>query len=91
MRVLRKAEKKAEAKPQLKTRLGELEQLLGVPPKFLHKHLHDLGPRQSAARAVVVNKPRDLTRAQLKNVKLLLDNAGYSEASAAERSTQPDQ
>src|SRR5690606_20072783 len=32
---------------------------------------------QSAALAVVVNKPRDLTREQLKEVKLLLDNAGY--------------
>lgn len=35
---------------------------------------------QSAALAVVVNKPRDLTRAQLREVKLLLDNHGYSEA-----------
>ncbi|MCP5017558.1 MAG: type I restriction-modification system endonuclease [Ketobacter sp.] len=35
---------------------------------------------QSAALAVVVNKPRDLTREQLKDIKLLLDNAGYSEA-----------
>lgn len=35
---------------------------------------------QSAALAVVVNKPRDLTREQLKEVKLLLDNHGYSEA-----------
>lgn len=35
---------------------------------------------QSAALAVVVNKPRDLTREQLREVKLLLDNNGYSEA-----------
>jgi type I restriction enzyme R subunit len=35
---------------------------------------------QSAALAVVVNKPRDLTRQQLKDIKLLLDGAGYSEA-----------
>jgi|TARA_R110002126_G_scaffold205345_1_gene352584 type I restriction enzyme R subunit len=35
---------------------------------------------QSAALAVVVNKPRDLTRDQLKEIKLLLDGAGYSEA-----------
>jgi type I restriction enzyme R subunit len=35
---------------------------------------------QSAALAVVVNKPRDLNREQLKEVKLLLDGAGYSEA-----------
>lgn len=35
---------------------------------------------QSAALGVVVNKPRDLTREQLKEIKLLLDGAGYSEA-----------
>lgn len=35
---------------------------------------------QSAALSAVVNKPRDLTRAQLKDIKLLLDNAGYTEA-----------
>jgi type I restriction enzyme, R subunit len=34
---------------------------------------------QSAALAVVVNKPKDLTREQLKEIKLLLDNNGYSE------------
>jgi len=36
---------------------------------------------QSAALAVVVQRPKDLTRAQLKEVRLLLDGAGYSEAS----------
>ena len=36
---------------------------------------------QSAALAVVVNKPKDLTRKELKEVKLLLDAAGFSEAS----------
>jgi type I restriction enzyme R subunit len=35
---------------------------------------------QSAALATVVNRPRDLTREQLKEVRLLLDGAGYSEA-----------
>ncbi|EAZ98524.1 type I restriction-modification system endonuclease [Marinobacter sp. ELB17] len=35
---------------------------------------------QSVALAVVVNKPRDLTREQLREVRLLLDNNGYSEA-----------
>lgn len=34
---------------------------------------------QSAALAVVVNKPKDLTREQLKEIKLLLDNNGYTE------------
>lgn len=35
---------------------------------------------QSAALGVVVNRPRDLTRETLKEVRLLLDGAGYSEA-----------
>ncbi|MFO1388366.1 type I restriction-modification system endonuclease [Cellvibrio sp.] len=34
---------------------------------------------QSAALAVVINKPKDLTREQLKEIKLLLDNNGYTE------------
>ncbi|WP_035060700.1 type I restriction-modification system endonuclease [Andreprevotia chitinilytica] len=36
---------------------------------------------QSAALAVVVNRPKDLTRAQLKEVRLLLDEHHFSEAS----------
>lgn len=35
---------------------------------------------QSVALGVVVNRPRDLTRETLKEVRLLLDGAGYSEA-----------
>ena len=35
---------------------------------------------QSAALKVAATRPRDLTRAQLKEVKLLLDGAGFSEA-----------
>lgn len=160
MRVLRKAEKKAEFKPELKQKLDELQEMWGVEPKLLHKHLHQLGPKQaaqfvnqqsgllnqlaevslligserkpvisdhkdeirdrsqsygahqrpedyldsfnqfikeqlnqSAALAVVVNKPRDLTREQLKEVRLLLDGAGYSEAklqSAVRNQTSQD-
>ncbi|WP_299141058.1 type I restriction-modification system endonuclease [uncultured Vibrio sp.] len=160
MRVLRKAEKKAEFKPELKKKLDELQDMWGVEPKLLHKHLHQLGPKQaaqfviqqsgllnqlaevslligserkpvisdhkdeirdrsqnygahqrpedyldsfnqfikeqlnqSAALAVVVNKPRDLTRDQLKEVRLLLDGAGYSEAklqSAVRNQTSQD-
>jgi type I restriction enzyme R subunit len=48
---------------------------------------------QSAALTVVVNKPRDLTREQLREVKLLLDNHGYSEArlqSAVRNQTNKD-
>jgi len=35
---------------------------------------------QSAALSVVVNKPKDLTREQLSEVRLLLDQHGFSEA-----------
>ncbi len=160
MRVLRKAENKAEAKPALKQKLSELQDLWGIEPKGLHTHLRQMGPtqaaqfiqqhsgllnqlqevnnlvgslyqpvlsdhhdelrvreqsygkyqkpqdylesfqqfvkdqlNQSAALAVVVNKPRDLTRAQLKEVKLLLDSGGYSEAklqSAVRNATNQD-
>lgn len=147
MRVLRKAQAKAEHNQQLRDKLGELGQQWGVEPAKLHQHLHQLGPEQaatflhqqpgllyalsevqqlmgsdfrpvisshndelldrqqsygahskpqdyldsfnhfvreqlnqSAALAVVVNRPRDLTRAQLREIRLLLDSAGYSEA-----------
>lgn len=160
MRVLRKADHNAESKPALKQRLDELHEQWGVEPKSLHRHLHQLGPRQaaeflrehsglvnqlediktrvgsdymplisqhedeirdrtqsygvhqrpedyldsfnqfvrdqlnqSAALSVVVNKPRDLTREQLKEVRLLLDNHGYSEAnlqSAVRNQTNKD-
>ena len=43
--------------------------------RFIEEQLN-----QSVALAVVVNKPRDLTREQLREVRLLLDNNGYSEA-----------
>jgi type I restriction enzyme R subunit len=48
---------------------------------------------QSVALGVVINKPRDLTREQLKEIKLLLDTAGYSEAklqSAVRNQTNQD-
>lgn len=160
MRVLRKAGKKAENKPELQQKLDELHDLWGVEPKSLHQHLRQLGPRQAAsfitqhsgllnqlaevssllgsayrpvisehpdeikersqsygahqkpedyldsfnqfireqlnqstALAVVVNKPRNLTREQLKEIKLLLDGAGYSEAklqSAVRNQTNQD-
>lgn len=160
MRVLRKADNKAESRPALKQKMDELHQSWGIEPKSLHHHLHQLGPRQasefikqhsgllnqlaevkslvgtehmplisydddnltnrtqsygvherpedyldefnefikeqlnqSAALAVVVNKPRDLTREQLREVKLLLDNHGYSEArlqSAVRNQTNKD-
>ncbi|WP_167146929.1 type I restriction-modification system endonuclease [Pseudomonas sp. OTU750018] len=148
MRILRKAQHKAEDKPTLKQKLDELQDVWGVEPAQLHKHLHDLGPQQaanfvrqhsqlinqlaavsallgsenypvisthsdellvreqnygqnqkpadylesfndfirnqlnqSAALGVVVNRPKDLTREQLREVRLLLDQHGFSEAS----------
>jgi len=160
MRILRKAEKKSEFRPELKKKLSDLQDLWGVEPKTLHKHLKELGPKQaasfiqqhtgilnqitevaaligsdkkpiisehqdeirertqsygvhqkpedyldsfnnfikeqlnqSAALGVVVNRPKDLTREQLKEVKLLLDGQGYSEAklqSAVRNQTNQD-
>lgn len=43
---------------------------------FFHQQIN-----QSAAMGVVVNRPRDLTREQLREVRLLLDQHGFSEAS----------
>ncbi|NWK79558.1 type I restriction-modification system endonuclease [Aquitalea sp. LB_tupeE] len=147
MRVLRKAENKAEKNPQLRQKLDELSQQWGVEPAKLHQHLHQMGPQaasqflkqhktltrqleevsqligslyrpvisqhedklvsreqtygdhgkpadflesfhhfitqqlnQSAALSVVVNRPKDLTREQLKEVRLLLDQNGFTEA-----------
>ncbi|MBK1854991.1 type I restriction-modification system endonuclease [Verrucomicrobiaceae bacterium 5K15] len=147
MRVLRKAEKESENKPDIKNKLREMEELLEVPPKKLHSHVRDLGPEEaarffnkhtqllshleqvrnllgsnlypiisdhedalvtreqsygdhsrpedyledfkhfielhvndSAALKCVVTRPKDLTRAQLKEVKLLLDQHGFSRA-----------
>jgi len=148
MRILRKAQHKAEEKPSLKKKLDELQEVWGVEPAQLHKHLHELGPQQaanfvrqhsqllnqlaavsallgsenypvisthsdellvreqnygqnqkpadylesfndfirsqlnqSAALGVVVNRPKDLTREQLREARLLLDQHGFSEAS----------
>lgn len=48
MRVLRKADNKAESRPELKQKLDELHHSWGVEPKSLHTHLHQLGPRQAS-------------------------------------------
>jgi len=147
MRVLRKAQSKAERHPALQQKLAELGQEWGVEPDKLHQHLHQIGPKQAsdflrqhltllselaqveelvgseyrpvisehqdkltlreqsygtygrpedyldgfadfirqqinsnAALMAVVNAPSNLTRSQLKEVKLLLDNAGFKEA-----------
>lgn len=147
MRVLRKANNKAERNPKLKQKLGELEQTWGVAPDQLHQHLHQHGVKaasqflkqhvnlvmqlaelkdligseympviydgkdellsreqsfgehqrpddylesfdefiknnlnQSVALTVVAKRPKELTRDTLREVKLLLDNHGFSEA-----------
>lgn len=48
---------------------------------------------QSVALSVVVNRPRDLTRAQLREIRLLLDEHGFTEANlrgALRESTQQE-
>ncbi|MDT3320247.1 type I restriction-modification system endonuclease [Shewanella sp. SP1S2-4] len=76
----------------------ERQQNYGVhekPADYLESFTHFIKQNinQSAALSVVVNRPKDLTRAQLKEVKLLLDEAGYSEAhlqSAWRKNTNQD-
>ena len=56
--------------------------------RFIRENLN-----HSVALSVIVNRPRDLTRAQLKEVRLLLDQHGYSEANlrgALRESTQQE-
>ncbi|MQT47578.1 type I restriction-modification system endonuclease [Pseudomonas helleri] len=43
--------------------------------EFIHKQIN-----QSVALGVVVNRPKDLTREQLREVRLLLDQNGFNEA-----------
>jgi type I restriction enzyme R subunit len=58
----------------------------GVSEKMPGDYLHDFNDfvkqqlNQHAAIHVVCNKPSDLTREQLREVRLLLDGQGYSEA-----------
>ena len=145
MRVLRKAENKAERYPALRQKLADLGNSWGVEPGKLHQHLPPMGPKQAsdflkqhslieqleqvqalvgseyrpvlpehedeltdreqtygshkksedylsafddyiraqinqhAALMTVVNRPKDLTREHLKEIRMLLDGAGYSE------------
>lgn len=146
MRVLRKAENKAERYPALRQKLADLGNSWGIEPGKLHQHLHQMGPKQAsdflkqhsslieqleqvqalvgseyrpvlsehedeltdreqtygshkkpedylsafddyiraqinqhAALMTVVNRPKDLTREHLKEIRMLLDGAGYSE------------
>lgn len=148
MRILRKANKKAEKNTNLKEKLNVLEEIWSIPTDKLHQHLHNLGPHQAAeyiqkhrhlleqleevkimlgsdyfpiisnhedkfiardqnygafkkpadylesfnefirthinestALSVVVNRPKDLTREQLKEIRILLDDHGFSKVS----------
>jgi len=146
MRVLRRADHKAQTRSNVRAKLDELETLWGVAPAKLHRHLVELGPdgtteflkshrglerqltdlvtmigsdrspvisthpdellfkeqmaegwnspddylesfkdfvnrslNESVALSVVVNRPRDLTRKQLQELRLFLSENGYSE------------
>jgi len=147
MRILRKANKKAERDGRVRNKLEELGDLWGIEAAKLHQHLHKIGPAKTveflqthpifiqqltevkelvgsenlpvisyyedelisreqsfgvherpgdylqefeefikghlndnAALSAVVSCPKDLTREQLKEVRLFLDQNGYSEA-----------
>ncbi|MFZ2405969.1 MAG: type I restriction-modification system endonuclease [Methylobacter sp.] len=63
----------------------ERSQTYGVnekPADYLDSFNHFIRNQlnQSVALGVIVNKPKDLTREQLREVRLLLDEHGYSEA-----------
>jgi len=146
MRVLRRADHKAQTRSNVRAKLDELETLWGVTPAKLHRHLVALGPdgaveflkthrglerqltdlvtligsdrspvishhpdalvakeqmaegwdspddylesfeefvrrslNESVALSVVVNRPRDLTRKHLQELRLFLSENGYSE------------
>ena len=68
MRVMRKAVNKAETRPELKTKLDELEDSWGITPETLHQHLHKLGPKQAAQ---FIQSNTNLLK-QINDVKLIL-------------------
>ncbi|UBF30506.1 type I restriction-modification system endonuclease (plasmid) [Kovacikia minuta CCNUW1] len=61
--------------------VAENGQPYGKPEDYLDsfKAFLQNNQNQIAALTVVVQRPRDLTRQQLKELRILLDNAGYSE------------
>jgi type I restriction enzyme R subunit len=61
--------------------VSESGQPYGKPEDYLDsfKAFLQNNQNQIAALTVVVQRPRDLTRQQLKELRILLDNAGYSE------------
>ena len=75
-------------RPVLSTHADELKERnqnwgpYNKPDDYLDSFVHFVREQinQSAALAVVVNRPKDLTREQLKEVRMLLDGQGYSEA-----------
>ncbi len=147
MRVMRKAQSKAEKNPELKQTLETLEQEWGCPADHIHQQLHKAGPQKAAeilkkhsnlaqrvesvrsmlaggtkyvisnhqdeflgreqnfatytrpedyltaferyikesintnaALSAVVNRPKELTREQLKEIRILLDDQNFKEA-----------
>ena len=52
MRVMRRAVKKSENKPELKAKLDQVEDVWGVAPDKLH--LHQIGPKQAAINEALV-------------------------------------
>ncbi len=160
MRVMRKAQTRAEKDPILKQELESIEQEWGCPADKIHQQLHQAGPKQAAqmlkqhsslakrvesvrgmlnggekyiisghedefiireqnfsayskpedyltaferfikdnlnsnaALNAVVSKPKELTRAQLKEIRILLDNQDFKEAdlqSAWKKTTNRD-
>ncbi|HIF9343067.1 TPA: type I restriction-modification system endonuclease [Photobacterium damselae] len=160
MRVMRKAQAKAEKDPIIKQELESIEQEWGCPADQIHQKLHQAGPAKAAemlkvhsnlakrvesvrsmlgggekyvisnhddeflvreqnfsayskpedyltafdhfikdninnnaALAAVVNKPKELTREQLKEIRILLDNQNFKEVdlqSAWKKTTNRD-
>ena len=81
-----------------KDKVIQREQTYGThekPEDYLDSFNHFIKQNinESVALSVVVNRPKDLTREQLKEIKLLLDGAGYNEAhlqSAWRKNTNQD-
>lgn len=146
MRTLKKADTKAEKRPELREKLNVLQEMWGVEPKKLDQHFHQIGPHGTAkflekhptflaelesvrraigdeynpiisehkdsiisveysygeydrpedylesfkdfilansnlnhALSIVINRPSNLTRQDLKEIKAILDEKGYTE------------
>lgn len=146
MRTLKKADTKAEKRPELREKLNVLQEMWGIEPQKLDQHFHQIGPHGTArflekhptfltelesirravgdeynpiisehkdsiisveysygeydrpedylesfkdfilansnlnnALSIVINRPSNLTRQDLKEIKAILDEKGYTE------------